>query len=31
MWVNMENTTVDARWTHSGQIETTCLAALGDG
>jgi neutral ceramidase len=30
-WVNMENTTVDAQWTHSGQVETTCLAALGDG
>ena len=26
----MENVTVDAMWTSTGTVETTCLAALGD-
>jgi len=30
-WVDMENVTVDGRWTNSGQTEVTCPGALGDG
>jgi neutral ceramidase len=29
-FVDMENVTVDAQWTSTGNVETTCMAALGD-